>query len=103
MSVTDFFRNSNSITIDKKTNINRNLEDLSDRDVKTLEELTMCIYNIRSKTKKERDTIYDNPTLDKFMDELTIMIDEISRQKSIKDYIAHRPGPQMEISVPLEE
>ena len=78
-------------------------EDISDRDIRTLEELEICIYNIRSRAMKEKgiESMYDNITLDNFMDQFTVMIDDIKRKKNIKDYIAHRPGPQLEISTPV--
>lgn len=77
-------------------------ETISDRDITNLYDISMCILNIRKRAKDEnRKTIYDNPTLEEFMDEFTIMIDEISRKKNIKDFIAHRPTPSFEISAPV--
>lgn len=74
-------------------------EILSDRDVEKLNELVICIYRIQQKSKEKRERYFDNDTILKFIDELVLMIDNISRKKNIKDYIAHPPsGPQLEIS-----
>ena len=75
-------------------------EIISDRDVTNLYDLSMCILNIRNKAKNEKT--YDNSTLEEFMDDFTLMIDDISRKKNIKDFIAHRPGPMLEISIPVK-
>lgn len=78
-------------------------EIISDRDVTNLYDLSMCILHIRKRAKDEnRKTTYDNSTLEEFMDEFTLMIDEISRKKNIKDFIAHRPTPSLEISTPVK-
>lgn len=62
-------------------------EIISDRDVKNLYDISMCILHIRKKAQDEnRKTVYDNRALEEFMDEFTLMIDEISRKKNIKDY-----------------
>ncbi len=64
-------------------------EIISDRDVKNLYDISMCILHIRKKAQDEnRKTVYDNRALEEFMDEFTLMIDEISRKKNIKDYIS---------------
>ncbi len=79
-------------------------EIISDRDVTNLYDLSMCILQIRKRAKEEnRKTTYDNPTLDSFMDEFTLMIDEISRKKNIKDFISHPPnGSQLEVSTRVQ-
>ena len=78
-------------------------EIISDRDVKNLYDLSMCILHIRKKAKDEnRETVYDNRTLEEYMNEFTLMIDEISRQKNIKDYISHVIGARFGIDVPVK-
>jgi hypothetical protein len=78
-------------------------EIISDRDVINLYDLSMCILHIRKKaTDEHRKTVYDNSTLGRFMDEFTLVIDEISKKKNIKDYISHVVGPRFEISVPVK-
>lgn len=78
-------------------------EIISDRDVKNLYDLSMCIFHIRKKAKDEnRETVYDNHTLEEYMNEFTLMIDEISRQKNIKDYISHIVGARFGIDVPVK-
>jgi len=77
-------------------------EILSDRDIEKLDELVTCVYRIQQKSKERRERYFDNDAILKFIDELVLMIDNISRKKNIKDYIAHPPsGPQLEISVPV--
>lgn len=77
-------------------------EIISDRDVTNLYDLSMCIVKIRKKAKDEkRKTVYDNQTLENFMDEFTLMINEISRTKNIRNYIARKPRPTFEISTPV--
>lgn len=78
-------------------------EIISDRDVTNLYDLSVCILHIRKRAKDEgKKTTYDNPTLEEFIDDFTLMIDDISRKKNIRDYIGHRPGPTLEISVPVK-
>lgn len=77
-------------------------EIISDKDSEKLNELAMCIYRIQQKSKEKREKYFDNYAILKFIDELVLMIDDISRKKNIKNYIAHRPGPTLEISVPVE-
>ena len=78
-------------------------EIISDRDVKNLYDLSMCILHIRKNAKDEnRETIYDNRALEQFMDEFTLMINEISRKKNIKDYISHVAGARFGIDVPVK-
>ena len=108
--VTVFFRNTDKWKSPDHDNKEPELyskmpssEIVSDRDVTNLYDLSMCIFNIRKKAKNEkRKTTYDNRALEEFMDDFTLMIDEISRKKNIKDFIAHRPGPTFEISVPVK-
>lgn len=79
------------------------VEIISDRDVKNLYDLSMCILHIRKRAKDEnRETIYDNRVLEQFMDEFTLMIGEISRKKNIKDYISHVMGARFGIDVPVK-
>ncbi len=76
---------------------------ISDGDVTNLYDLSMCILHIRKKAIDEnRKTVYDNSALERFMDEFTLMIDEISKKKNIKDYISYVAGSRFEISVPVE-
>jgi hypothetical protein len=78
-------------------------EIISDRDVKTLYDLSMCILHIRKKAQDEDSKItYDNRALEEFMNEFTLMIDEISRKKNIKDYISHIMGARFGIDVPVK-
>ena len=78
-------------------------EIISDRDVKNLYNLSMCILHIRKKAKDEnRETVYDNCALEQFMNEFTLMINEISRKKHIKDYISHVMGARFGIDVPVK-
>lgn len=79
------------------------LEILNDHDVKTLEELSICMLNIWSKEieEKKRKKVYDNTTLDAFMAELTIMIEDIIRSKKITDYISHIHGARFVVEVPI--
>jgi len=78
-------------------------EMISDRDVKTLYDLSMCILHIRKKAKDEnRENVYDNRALEEFMDEFTLMINEISRKKNIKDYISHVMGARFGVDVPIK-
>lgn len=79
------------------------VEMITDRDVKNLYDLSMCILNIRKRAKDEnRETVYDNRALEEFMDQFTLMIDEISRNKNIKDYISHIVGARFGIDVPVK-
>lgn len=78
-------------------------EIISDRDVKNLYDLSMCILNIRKRAKDEnRKTVYHNSALEEFMDQFTLMIDEVSRKKNIKDYISHVMGARFGIDVPVK-
>ena len=78
-------------------------EIISDRDVTNLYNLSMCILKIRKRAKDEkRKSTYDNSALEEFMDNFTLMIDEISRKRNIEDFVAHRPGPILEISAPVK-
>lgn len=105
MPVTDFFRNAQKpqphpklyeIVTPKPPEPE---EIVSDKDIEKLNKLVTCIYQIRQEAKEKREKYFDNYTLLNFVDELVLMIDDISRKKSIKDYIAHPPsGPQMELS-----
>ena len=77
-------------------------EIISDRDVKNLHDLLVCILHIRKRAKDEnRKTVYDNRALEEFMDQFTLMIDEVSRNKNIKDYISHIMGALKDSKVPL--
>ncbi len=107
--VTVFFRDTSkwrSQSPDSKELDNSKIplaEIISDRDVKNLYDLSMCILNIRKRaTDENRKTVYDNYTLERFMDELTLMIDDISRKKNIKDHISHVMGARFGIDVPVK-
>lgn len=101
--VTVFFREPkwrSSSPTPKETELS---EIISDRDATNLYELSTCIVHLRQKARDDqRNTTYDNPTLEEFMDNFALMIDEISRKKNIKDFIAHRPGPIFELSAPVK-
>jgi hypothetical protein len=104
-NVTVFFRESKWRSPSPKENSKEAelSEIISDRDVTNLYELSMCILHLRKKAKDEnRKATYDNATLEEFIDNFTLMIDEISRKKNIKDFIAHRPGPILEVSAPVK-
>lgn len=97
MSVTDFFRNAQSPLKDPEPE-----EIVSDRDIEKLNELATCIYRIQQKAKEKRERYFDNDTILKLIDELALMIDDVSRKKSIHDYISRGPGgPKLEISAPV--
>ena len=101
--VTVFFRDTDKWRSNDHNNEPELSEIVSNRDVTNLYDLSMCILNIRKKARDEkRDGVYDNRTLEEFVDNFTLMIDEISRKKNIRDFIAHRPGPILEISVPVK-
>ena len=102
--VTVFFRNTDKWRSPDHNNKEPELSEIiSDRDITNLYYLSMCILHIRKKARDEkRDGVYDNSTLEEFIDNFTLMIDEISRKKNIKDFIAYRPGPMLEISVPVK-
>ena len=102
--VTVFFRDvSKWKSPDNKYKEPELAEIISNRDVNNLYYLSMCILNIRKKAKEEkRPTVYDNSALEEFMDAFALMMDEISRKKHIRDFIAYRPGPTLEISAPVK-
>lgn len=78
-------------------------EIISNRDVKNLHDLLVCILHIRKKAKDEkRDTVYDNRVLEEFMDQFALMTDEVSRKKNIRDYISHVMGARFGIDVPVK-
>lgn len=78
-------------------------EIISDSDVTNLYDLAMCILHIRKRSLDEnRKTVYDNSTLERFMDEFTLMIDEISKKKNISDYISFVAGSRLELAVPIK-
>lgn len=74
---------------------------LSDDDVENINKLELCMFDIYSKRKEEGEkSIYDNRTLNAFMVELSIMIDDIKTKKNIKNFISHVPGgPRFGIDV----
>lgn len=79
-------------------------EALTDHDIKILEKLSSDIFGIWSEEiqKKKRGTVYDNKALDDFMSEFTIMVDNLARNKQIKDYISHTHGAYLTIEVPVK-
>lgn len=79
------------------------VEKLTDHDIKILEGLSKCIFDIWSEEiqKKKRGTVYDNKAIDDFMSEFTIMIDNIMRNKNIKDYISHAHGSYLTVEIPV--
>jgi hypothetical protein len=79
-------------------------EILTEHDIKILEALSRNIFDIWSEEiqKKKRRTVYDNKALDDFMSELAIMVDNLTRNKQIKDYIAHTHGAYLTIEVPVK-
>lgn len=78
-------------------------ETLTDHDIKILEKLSIDLYDIWSQEiqQKKRDTVYDNKTLDAFISEFTVMIDSLTRDKNIKNYISHIHGTSLTIGVPV--
>ena len=79
-------------------------EALTDHDINISEHLSENIFDIWSEEiqKKKRGTVYDNKALDNFISELTIMVDNITRNKQIKDYISHTHGDYLAIEVPVK-
>lgn len=79
-------------------------ETLTEHDIKILEALSGNIFDIWSEEiqKKKRRTVYDNKALDDFMSELTIMIDNLTRNKHIKDYISHTHGAYLTVEAPIK-
>lgn len=76
---------------------------ISDRDAKNLEKLSMCLYDIHSQSKKEgRKTTYDNPTLEEFMNDFALMLDNIRKKKNIKDYISYYMGVRFGLDVSVK-
>lgn len=76
---------------------------ISDRDVKNLEQLSMYLYEIHSHAKKEgRKTTYDNPTLEEFMNDFALMLDNIRKKKNIKDYISYYMGVRFGLDVSVK-
>jgi len=107
--VTVFFRNTDKwkspFLVEPELDNSKMLsaEIISDRDVKNLHDLLVCILNIRKRAKDEnRKTVYHNSALEQFMDEFALMVDEISRKKNIKDYISHVMGARFGIDVPVK-
>lgn len=92
--VTVFFRDTSKWKSPSHDTKKLELEEIiSNRDVKNLHDLLVCILNIRKRAKDEnRETVYDNRALEQFMDEFALMVDEISRKKNIKDHISHVMG-----------
>lgn len=79
-------------------------EALTEHDIKILGDLSRCLFDIWSEEfqKKKRDTVYDNKTLDDFMSEFTIMLDNLTTNKHIKDYISHTYRTYFSIEVPVK-
>jgi len=77
---------------------------LNDHDIKILRGLSTHIYNIWSKEIEEdkRERVYDNVALDAFMSVFTLMIDDFTKNKNIKNYISHAyGGPRIAIDAPI--
>jgi hypothetical protein len=100
--VTVFFRDTDKWRAPDKEPELSNL--ISDMDIANLYDLSMCILNIRKKaTEENRKTVYYNQTLERFMDEFTIMIATILEKKDITGYISYiAGGPRLELSVPMK-
>lgn len=79
-------------------------EALTEHDIKILENISRNIFDIWSEEiqKKKRDAVYDNKALDDFMSEFAIMVDNLTRNKHIKDYISHTHGTYLTIEVPVK-
>ncbi len=80
-----------------------NKEILTDRDIETLKELSLCLYSVWSEEMetKKRDTVYDNTTLDSFMSSFALMVDDLISKKNIHDYVSYVRGPHLTIEAPL--
>lgn len=80
-------------------------EELTEHDIKILADLSRNILDIWSAEidKNKRSTVYDNKVLDDFMSEFTIMIDNLKRNKNIKDYISYTHGAYFSIEVPAKQ
>lgn len=74
---------------------------LSDNDVENIKKLELCMFDIYSKRKEKGEkSIYDNRTLNAFMVELSIMIDDIKVKKNINNFVSHVSGsPRFGIDV----
>lgn len=79
-------------------------EVLTEHDIKILENLSRNMFDIWSEEiqKNKRSTVYDNEALDDFMSEIAIMIDNLTRNKHIKDYISHTHGAYLTIEAPVK-
>lgn len=80
-------------------------EELTEHDINLLVDLSKNLLDIWSEEieKKKRSTVYDNKVLDDFMSEFTIMIDNLKRNKNIKDYISYTHGTYFSIEVPAKQ
>lgn len=74
---------------------------LSDDDIENIKKLELCIFDIYSKRKeKGKKSTYDNRTLNAFMVELSILIDDIKAKKNIKNFVSDGlGGPRFGIDV----
>jgi hypothetical protein len=78
---------------------------LTEHDIKILGDLSRDIFDIWSEEiqKNKRERVYDNAILDDFMSEFTIMIDNLIRNKNIKDYISYTHGAYFALEVPAKK
>ena len=77
---------------------------LNDHDIKILKDISVCMLDTWSKEieEKKRNRIYDNVALDAFMSVFTLMIDDFTKNKNIKNYISHAyGGPRIAIDAPI--
>ncbi len=77
---------------------------LSDDDIENLKKLQRCTFDIYSNAKeKGKKNTYDNKTLDAFMIELSLVIDDLEQKKNIKNFISYESGrPTLGISVKVK-
>ncbi len=81
-----------------------NAETLTDYDIKILKEVSVCMLNIWSREieEKKKARIYDNVALDAFMSTFVLMINDMIRDRNIKEYISHVHGsPRIAIDAPI--
>ena len=79
-------------------------ETLTEHDTKILEKLSRNLFDIWSEEiqKNKRSTVFDNEAFDDFISEFTIMVDNLTNNKHIKDYISHTHGAYLSIEVPVK-
>lgn len=85
------------------------VENISDNDSIKLNKLLGCIHELWDETRKKGqiirivngEQIFDNFALDRFISDLTLLLDDINSHRSIRDYIAGSKV-RFNIEVPLE-